>query len=277
MYGESSTVASASSGGMSTEIATTSGFAHHHVGDVLVPEVEDAFDQLALAVLDLAPRGRAGEEHPQLGLGVHVALGAGRLRGRAPARIRSVAFRSSQITGPKTTKNPRTGARDPERRPLRMPERGALRHELAEDDVEEGEDRVGEDDREHRRHPLSNSLRQRRLAESADSERGERDAELHRGDEPARVGRDVQDAARAAVALVLQLDDPRPPRRDEAVFRRDEERVEQDQESDPDELQREVSRPHQEGVGTRKVVVHLSRRSIRDPIGQYEHMFAILR
>ncbi len=55
------------------------GLRDHHVGDVLVPEVEDAFDQLALAVLDLALRGRAGEEHPQLGFGVHVALGAGRV------------------------------------------------------------------------------------------------------------------------------------------------------------------------------------------------------
>ena len=34
---------------------------------------------IALAVLDLALRGRAGEEHPQLGFGVHVALRAWRL------------------------------------------------------------------------------------------------------------------------------------------------------------------------------------------------------
>jgi hypothetical protein len=39
---------------------------------------------------------------------------------------------------------------------------------------------------------------------------------------------------------VLQLDDARPTRRDEAVLRRHEERVEQDQKSDPYELQRKV-------------------------------------
>ena len=94
-------------------------------------------------------------------------------------------------------------------------------------------------DREHRRHPLVELVRQRRLAEGTDAQRGERDAELHRRDEAARIARDPQDVARATVPLVLQLDDPRPARRDEAVLRGHEERVEQDQDRDPDQLEEE--------------------------------------
>ena len=162
-------------------------------------------------------------------------------------RIASDAACSAQMNGRKTVRNARTGDRDPERRPLGVPERGALRHELAEDDVEEAEDRVGEEDRERRRHPLVELVRQRRLAQRADAERGERDAELHRRDEAARVAGDPQDVARAAVPLVLQLDDPRATRRDEAVLRGHEERVEQDQDRDPDQLEEEVSRPQPRG------------------------------
>ena len=118
-----------------------------------------------------------------------------------------------------------------------MAERGALRHELAEDDVEEAEDGVGDDDGEDGRHPLVELARQRRLAEGADAQRRERDAELHRRDEAARIARDPQHVAGAAVPLVLELDDPRTAGRDEPVLRRHEERVEQDQDRDPDQLE----------------------------------------
>ena len=67
------------------------------------------------------------------------------------------------------------------------------------------------------------------LAEGADSERGERDAELHRGDEARRPRDDLEDVAGAAVALLLQLDDLRPARGHEAVLGRDEERVQEQQ------------------------------------------------
>ena len=251
------------------------GLRDHHVGDVLVPEVEDALDQLALAVLDLALRGRAGEEHPQLGLRMDVALGAGRMEAE---RVEGPVGRRPQQPDDRAEDDEEAAhrPRDPERRSLRMPERRALRHELAEDDVEEREDPVGEDDRERRRHPLVELLRQRRLAERSDSERGERDAELHRGNEPPRIRRDAQDAARAPVALVLQLDDPRPPRRDEAVLRRHEERVEQDQESDPDQLQRKSHAL----TGRASVLGRLSSTSragvYETSIGRCEHMFATL-
>ena len=85
------------------------GLRHHHVGDVLVAEVEDLVDQLPLALLDLALLGGAGDEHPQLGLGVHLALGARRLEAEASGGSTSVDVCSSQMTGRKTMKNPRTG------------------------------------------------------------------------------------------------------------------------------------------------------------------------
>ncbi len=81
------------------------------------------------------------------------------------------------------------------------------------------------------------------LAERTDGQRGERDAELHRGDEARRVARDPQHVARAPVALMVQLDDPRAPGRDEAVLGRDEERVEQDQDCNADELVEEGHAP----------------------------------
>ena len=48
-----------------------------------------------------------------------------------------------------------------------------------------------------------------------------------------------RDVARAPVPLVLELDDPRPARGDQAVLRGHEERVKQDQECDPDQLEEE--------------------------------------
>ena len=122
---------------MSTEIGGDVGLRDHHVGDVLVPEDEDLVDHLPLALLDLPLLRRAGDEHAQLGLGVHLALGARRLEAE---RVQDRVGRPPQHPdrpGRKTAKNARTGADDPERRPLRVAERRALRHELAEDDVEE--------------------------------------------------------------------------------------------------------------------------------------------
>ncbi len=50
---------------------------------------------------------------------------------------------------------------------------------------------------------------------------------------------DAQHGARAPVALMVQLDDARAPRRDERVLGRHEEGVEQDQNPDAEELESE--------------------------------------
>ena len=90
-------------------------------------------------------------------------------------------------------------------------------HDESDRDGEEG----GEDGVENRG--------EYRLAEGADSERGERDAQLHRGDEPRRAGDDLEHVAGAAVALLLQLDDFRPARGHEAVLGGHEERIQEQQ------------------------------------------------
>ena len=149
----------------------------------------------------------------------------------------SVAAWSAQIERAEDRDESAHRDRDPQRRPLRMAERGAFRHEFAEDDVEEGEDRVGDEDGERGRHPLVELARERRLAERTDAQGRERDAQLHRGDEATRIPGDPKHVAGAAVALVLELDDARAARCDEAVLRSHEERVESDQDRDPDQLE----------------------------------------
>src|SRR5207253_1858958 len=81
------------------------------------------------------------------------------------------------------------------------------------------------------------------LAECADAERGERDAELHRGDETRRVAGDPKDIPSASVALMVQLDDPSAARRHQAVFGSDEEGVQQNQNADGDQLEQKSHGP----------------------------------
>jgi len=95
--------------------------------------------------------------------------------------------------------------------------------------VQVGDDQQRQDHGEDRGHQPVELLGEHLLAEGTDRQAGERDAKLHRGDEPRRVARDLEDEAGALVALVLELHDPRPPRRHEAVLRRDEERVREQQ------------------------------------------------
>ena len=120
-----------------------------------------------------------------------------------------------------------------------MAERDPLRHELADHDVQVRDDQQREDDGEDRRHHRLEEVREHRLAEGADRQRGERDAELHRRDEPRRVAGDPQHGARPPVPLALELADARPARRDEAVLGRHEERVQEDQPGEGEQLERE--------------------------------------
>src|SRR5262249_49381370 len=76
------------------------------------------------------------------------------------------------------------------------------------------------------------------LAQGADRQRGDRDAQLHRGDEPRRIARDPQHRAGPTVALPLELADARTPRRDEAVLGRHEEGIQEDQARQSQELEK---------------------------------------
>jgi len=73
------------------------------------------------------------------------------------------------------------GRSHPERGALRVAESDALRHELSDHDVEVGEDQIRKEDGERRRQPRLERACERLLAECTDTQRGERDAELHRG------------------------------------------------------------------------------------------------
>ena len=83
-----------------------------------------------------------------------------------------------------------------------MAERDPLRDELADDDVEERDDEEREPEREERREDRVEDVREHGLAERTDGQARERHAELHRGDEPRRVGGDLEHVPRALVALV---------------------------------------------------------------------------
>ena len=118
-------------------------------------------------MLDLALLARAGEEHAQLGLRQRVALGARRLEAEHVEHAVG-GLRSTQTSGANTVKKARTGADTQSAVALGVAEGDALRHELADDDVEEGEDQVGEQDGEERRHPVVEASRERLLAERTD-------------------------------------------------------------------------------------------------------------
>ena len=77
-----------------------------------------------------------------------------------------------------------------------------------------------------------------RLAERAQRQRRERDAELHRRDEVRRVGDDLPHRARPAAPLGDELVEPRVPHGDERVLRSDEERVPEHADDDEQELDR---------------------------------------
>ena len=118
---------------------------------------------------------------------------------------------------------------------------------------------------------LSSTLRDRRLAERAERDRRERDAELEGRDEARRVRDDLAHRARAAVALGSELVEARVAHRDERVLRRDEERVPEHAEGDQDELDRRQDRSSAHLSGTP------SRLEARRPEGDVHHLPARVR
>ena len=181
MYGESRTTARPSSGGRSTESAATSGFA--------APSRPRRPCPRRRRPCRSSP-ARPPRSAPPLERETSIRSSASECTSRsAPGgsrpsewRTSSVERCSSQISRAEDGEERAHGPRDPERRALGVAERGPLRHELAEHDVEEAEDAKARM-MASRRHALVELARQRRLAQGADGQRGERDAELHRRDE----------------------------------------------------------------------------------------------
>ena len=85
-------------------------------------------------------------------------------------------------------------------------------------------------------HHRIEQLDERLLAQSTDGQRGDRDAELHRRDEPRRLRGDAEHDARPSVPLLLELVHARPAHGDERVLGRDEVAVQQDERGNRDEL-----------------------------------------
>ena len=136
-------------------------------------------------------------------------------------------------------------ARDEERHPLGLDDRVDLRDLLAGGDVQRGHEDVGDRDRQRGGHAVGEAAEDRldevgdrRLAQEADAQRGQGDAELARGQVLADVVELAQDAARAGVALGGQLLELRAPRADEGELPGHEEPVGENQDDDRDQQQR---------------------------------------
>jgi len=86
--GDSSRAASASSGKVDLDRHDLRA-GHHHLVYLLVREVEDLVEHLALAVLDLAGLARGADEHLQLGLRMSLGLGARRRQAEEAEHERS--------------------------------------------------------------------------------------------------------------------------------------------------------------------------------------------
>ena len=92
---------------------------HHHVRRLLVGEVEDLVEHLALVLLDLAPLGRDLEQHLQLGLRVGLAVGAVGIDADQPLRALARALEHPDQRREDEEERPH-GDGDAERDPLRV-------------------------------------------------------------------------------------------------------------------------------------------------------------
>ena len=214
----------------------------HHVGGLLVGEVEDLVEHLLLLLLELALDGRALEQELQLGLRVDRAVGARRLQPEQAQRQLARALQEPDQRLEHEEEQPHR-RRDEQRRPLRWPSEmpfGTSSPTTTWKNVSTSSESttastvamIG-----------SNSSVERVLAESADRQRGDGDAELHRGDEPRRHGGQAEHLLRPAVALLGHLLQTRAADGDERVLGRDEEAVQQHERRDGDQLEEEGHAP----------------------------------
>ncbi len=134
---------------------------------------------------------------------------------------------------------------DPARHRLGLVDRVDLRDLLADRDVQRGRDDVGERQRERQRDAVRDAVAEevledrgdRRLAEEADAQRGQRDAQLA-GREVAREIVELrQHQPRALDALLDLLLDPGAPHAHERELGRDEEPVQQHEHEDREQEQ----------------------------------------
>ena len=127
-------------------------------------------------------------------------------------------------------------ARNQERGAAGVFERDGLGHQFAEDDVQDGEEREGQDYGNavgHERRaaagqPIQHGtkeLGEHRLAQGADGQAGERDAHLHAGDDAVELAEELLHDAGASVAAFEELPHARGAHRDQRELRAGEEAV----------------------------------------------------
>ena len=141
----------------------------HHVGDLLVREVEDLVEHLLLLRLELARLGRAVEEHLQLGLRVRrAAVLAGRLEAEG-AQSPVGRFLEDPDQRLEDDEEPARRAWTRPGRGLRVPEGDALRDQLADDDVEVRDEQEREAEGDDRCEDRVEDAREDRLADGTDT------------------------------------------------------------------------------------------------------------
>ena len=214
----------------------------HHLARLLLVQVEDAGEVPGLARVEATALGAARDQQPQLLrrglLGDRVRVDAeehaddpvGRPVGGEDQRVQGGA---EELQRPGDFQQHGLGAGD----------RQHLRRLLAEDHVQEGDEGEGDRDRDRNRRGVSEEvaeqrleqLRQRRLAEEADAQRGERDPDLTGGDVLVDVVDQLEPVTGRADPFVAQLLEPGAARADDRELGRDEEAVDRNQQQKKDE------------------------------------------
>ena len=218
------------------------GTRHHHVGCLLVREVEHLVEHLALALLDLTVLGRDLEQHLELRLRVSLALVLRRVDPDRPLRELAGPLQEPD-QGLEDEEEDANRSRHAERNAFRVAQRETLRHELADDDVQEGDDQEGEQHGDHRGEPCGEQVREHLLADGADRQRCQCDPELHRGDEMRRIARDASHRTCRPAALGRELLETRAAHGHQRVFGRDEEAVQENESGNAEELESDRHAP----------------------------------
>ncbi len=183
----------------------------HHLARLLLVQVKDAAEHAGLAGVELAARACLADQDAQL-LGRRALFG-GRLR--IDPRSRKIALATmfnSEMKGFIPMLKAFSGRRDPDRDPVRVDDRVDLGDLLADDHVGGRDDDVGDRHRDAHLHAVGEApedrfedRRDRRLAQEADAQRGQRDAELAGREVLVEVVMQLQRAARAGMAVLGHL------------------------------------------------------------------------
>ena len=216
----------------------------HDVARLLLVEVKDAGQHAGLAGVEMAAGAGLGDDRAQL-LGARALLEVGVVLDPQRAQQRAGGLVEQVDEGPHDPVEEVQRARDVDGDRLGVDDRVDLRHLLAGGDVAGRDEDVGDRDRDRRGRGVCEALERgleqrgdRGLAEEADAQRGERDAELAGREVLAEVVELLDDEARAPVTLLGELLQLGAAGAHERELGRDEEAVGEDQHDDRAEQER---------------------------------------